>query len=146
MMAHKSGQREVAGLLKEHGLRVTPQRVAISALLLDRHAHYTPHEVHEALRRRFPSLSPNTVYLTLAQLEAAGLVQRVHVEGQSVFDSNTRVHDHLYCQGCGLLADVPSAAAPAKAPPQAAQWRIDHASRTLFGLCPACRGRGRRAG
>lgn len=140
-MAHKSGQGEIAGLLKEHGLRVTPQRVAICALLLDRHCHYTPHQVHEALKRRFPSLSPNTVYLTLAQLEAAGLVQRVHVEGQSVFDSNTRVHDHLYCQRCGLLADVPSAAKAPKAPPQAAGWKVDHASRTLFGLCPACRGK-----
>jgi len=142
-MAHKSGQGEVAGLLKEHGLRVTPQRVAISTLLLDRHCHYTPHQVHAALRRRFPSLSPNTVYLTLAQLEAAGLVQRVHVEGQSVFDSNTQVHDHLYCQRCGLLADVPAVAAAPKVPPQASSWRIDHASRTLFGLCPACRGQGR---
>jgi Fur family transcriptional regulator, peroxide stress response regulator len=145
MMAHASGQSEIAGLLREHGLRVTPQRVAICALLLDRHHHYTPHQVHEALRRRFPSLSPNTVYLTLDQLEAAGLVQRVHVEGQSVFDSNTRVHDHLYCQRCGLLADVPAAAAPPKAPPQPAGWRVDHASRTLFGLCPACRGKGAAA-
>ena len=85
-MAQDRGQGEVGRLLKEHGLRVTPQRVAICALLLDRHAHYTPHQVHEALKPRFPSLSPNTVYLTLAQLEAAGLVQRVHVEGQSVFD------------------------------------------------------------
>jgi Fe2+ or Zn2+ uptake regulation protein len=142
MMAQKSAQGEVAWLLKEHGMRVTPQRVAICALLLDRHCHYTPHQVHEALRRRFPSLSPNTVYLTLAQLEAAGLLQRVHVEGQSVFDSNTHVHDHLYCQRCGLLADVPSAAAAPKAPPQATGWKVDHASRTLFGLCPACRKKG----
>jgi Fur family transcriptional regulator, peroxide stress response regulator len=144
MMAHKSGQGEVADLLRAHGLRVTPQRVAICALLLDHHGHFIPHQVHETLRRRFPSLSPNTVYLTLAQLESAGLVQRVHVEGRTVFDSNTRVHDHLYCQGCGLLADVPSVAAAPKAPPQAASWRIDHASRTLFGLCPACRAQGRR--
>jgi Fur family peroxide stress response transcriptional regulator len=146
MMAHKSGPGEVADLLRAHGLRVTPQRVAICALLLDRHCHYTPHEVHEALKRRFPSLSPNTVYLTLAQLESAGLVQRVHVEGQAVFDSNTKVHDHLYCQDCGLLADVPAVAAAPKAPPQAARWHIDHASRTLFGLCPACHARGRRGG
>lgn len=141
MMAHKTGQREAGRLLREHGLRVTPQRAAICALLVDRHAHYTPHQVHAALKPRFPSLSPNTVYLTLAQLEAAGLVQRIHMGGHTVFDSNTGAHDHLCCRRCGLLADVSAATARPKPPPQAAAWRIERASRTLFGLCPACRGR-----
>lgn len=129
---------EIGRMLKRHGLRVTPQRVAICGHLLARHRHVTPQELHEVLKARFPSLSPNTVYLTLSQLESVGLVRRLHVEGQSVFDSNTHAHDHAYCERCGRLEDLPPAKAP-KPPPAVGAWRIDRTSRTLSGLCPACR-------
>jgi Fur family peroxide stress response transcriptional regulator len=138
LMGRSTPNAEIGRLLKRHGLRVTPQRVAICGQLLARHRHVTPQELHEALKGRFPSLSPNTVYLTLSQLESVGLVRRLHVEGQSVFDSNTGPHDHAYCERCGRLEDLPPEQPPGP-PPAVGDWRIERASRTLSGLCPACR-------
>jgi Fur family peroxide stress response transcriptional regulator len=138
-MHQATGNQDIGRLLKARGLRVTPQRVAICGRLLERHGHFTPHQLHDSLRDQFPSLSPNTVYLTLSQLESVGLVRRVHIGGHSVFDSNTGVHDHLCCDRCGRVQDLAPRRGRAAAPPEAGAWRIDHASRTFFGLCPACR-------
>jgi Fe2+ or Zn2+ uptake regulation protein len=133
---------DIGRLLKEHGLRVTPQRVAICGKLLERHGHFTPHQLHDSLRARFPSLSPNTVYLTLSQLESVGLVRRVHIAGQSVFDSNTGTHDHLYCEACGRVRDLPAGRGRPPHPAGADDWRVTRAARTYFGLCPDCQAAG----
>jgi Fur family peroxide stress response transcriptional regulator len=145
MMKGAAKQAEIGRLLRERGLRVTPQRVAICGRLLERHDHFTPHQLHEALRSQFPSLSPNTVYLTLSQLESVGLVRRVHIAGHSVFDSNTGVHDHLHCECCGRVQDLPPRRGRPPRPGGAGAWRIERASHTFFGLCPDCRRKGGRA-
>ncbi|MBI5136495.1 MAG: transcriptional repressor [Nitrospirae bacterium] len=134
---HNTG---AATLLRAHGLRVTPQRLAICGRLLTRHRHATPQQLFEELTGAFPSLSPNTVYLTLSQLETAGLVRRLHVGGQVVFDSNTTRHDHLYCRHCRRVTDWVAQGADLP-PPRVAGWTIDAQSRILAGTCPDCAAR-----
>jgi len=124
-------------LLRDHGLRITPQRLAICALLLAEPAHTTPQQACEALRNRFPTLSLNTVYLTLAQFESSGLLQRFQAGGRTIFDSNTAPHDHVCCTGCGTIRDIPEPDR-ARIPLSLSQWKISGESRTWTGTCPDC--------
>jgi len=98
---------ETRALLRQYGLRATPQKIAIAKLLItDKCHHCTPQDLYEKMKTSFPSISQNTVYLTLAKFEELGLLARIHVGGMTVFDSNTNDHDHAFCTQCRLIMDI----------------------------------------
>jgi Fur family iron response transcriptional regulator len=95
--------------LRTVGLRPTRQRVALAGLLLgaaDRHV--TAEQLHgEAIAASIP-VSLATVYNTLHQFTAAGLLREVVVEpGRSYFDTNNDDHHHFFCESTGHLQDIP---------------------------------------
>ncbi len=97
---------DVAEVLREAGLRPTRQRVALAHLLFaagDRHV--TAEALHEeALAHKVP-VSRATVYNTLHQFAAAGLLREV--EGaKAYFDTNTSNHYHFFCEHSGELMDI----------------------------------------
>jgi Fur family iron response transcriptional regulator len=99
---------EVARILRRAGLRPTRQRVALAHLLFasgDRHV--TAESLHdEALAQQVP-VSLATVYNTLHQFTAAGLLREVAVEGaKAYFDTNTSNHYHFFCEHSGQLMDI----------------------------------------
>jgi Fur family iron response transcriptional regulator len=94
--------------LKAAGLRPTRQRVALAGLLFrtgDRHV--TAEQLHqEALAERV-RVSLATVYNTLHQFTAAGLLREVVVEaGRSYFDTNVSDHHHFFLIESGSLVDI----------------------------------------
>jgi Fe2+ or Zn2+ uptake regulation protein len=95
-------------LLRTHGLRRTPQRQvtldAISALA----GHATAEQIVSRVRKRLPSISPSTVYRTLATLEEVGVICHAHLgHTASVYHVGTAgLHQHLVCERCGTLQEV----------------------------------------
>src|SRR5690606_31052174 len=55
-------------------------------------------------------VSRPTVYRTLAELEAAGLLRKMTLGGRAVYehDYGYPQHDHLYCQKCEQLIEFSS--------------------------------------
>ena len=95
-------------MLQAVGLRPTKQRLALARLLFDeRERHVTAEQLHaEAVSQRV-SVSLATVYNTLHQFTAAGLLREVVVDpGRSYFDTNISDHHHFYNQSTGELADI----------------------------------------
>ena len=100
---------DVREMLREVGLRPTRQRLALGWLLFAKgDRHLTAEMLHEdALRARFP-VSLATVYNTLHQFTAHGLLREVVVEpGRSYFDTNTTDHHHFFFESQGRLEDIP---------------------------------------
>jgi Fur family iron response transcriptional regulator len=100
---------DVIGRLRRAGLRPTRQRAALARLLFDNgDRHVTAEHLHgEALGRAIP-VSLATVYNTLHQFTAAGLLREVVVEpGRSYFDTNIDDHHHFFCESTGHLQDIP---------------------------------------
>ena len=132
--------------LKEAGLKVTPQRIAIYRALLGTKSHPTAESICREVRASMPGLSFNTVYKTLLSLEEKGLVQRLDV-GQACdrYDANTRSHIHLVCLGCGKVSDfgddtpdcVVDLTARVK---RESDWDIRSGSFAAYGYCPDCTG------
>lgn len=95
--------------LRAAGLRPTRQRLALARLLFDRgDRHVTAEQLHaEALGAKV-RVSLATVYNTLHQFTALGMLREVVVEpARSYFDTNTADHHHFFHEQTGQLADIP---------------------------------------
>lgn len=134
-------EKRTENLLRKHGLRVTTPRVAICMKLLRHHCHYTAQQLHEALVPQYPAMSQNTVYLTLNQLVSNGLIRSFSMAGNTVYDSNTEMHDHAHCRQCGMLKDLSDPPPPDKQfTGQIKGWELEWGTRLLSGICPTCKG------
>src|SRR5215475_9005974 len=93
--------------LAESGLRCTPQRYAVMAVLMERPWHPTAAEIFDAVNRVDPRSSRATTYNNLRDLVEAGLVREVAVEGRAArFDARGMRHHHFICDRCGNVEDV----------------------------------------
>lgn len=95
--------------LKESGLRPTRQRIALARLLLETGPrHVTAEELFQEARSAGIPVSLATVYNTLHQFTAAGLMSEVVAgSGQSYFDTNPTSHYHYFDKSTGEIIDVP---------------------------------------
>ena len=95
--------------LRAVNLRPTRQRLALARLLLESgERHFTAEQLHGEALAAGIRVSLATVYNTLHQFTAAGLMREVVVEsGRSYFDTNTNDHHHFFCESTGHLQDIP---------------------------------------
>jgi Fur family transcriptional regulator, iron response regulator len=107
--------------LHSASLRPTRQRLALARLLFDADdRHVTAEQLHGEATRAAIRVSLATVYNTLHQFTAAGLLREVVVEpGRSYFDTNIADHHHFFCESTGMLQDIPGTAVRVGALPSA---------------------------
>lgn len=96
--------------LKAAGLRPTRQRLALAKLLFDTgDRHVSAEQLHDEALAASMRVSLATVYNTLHQFTAAGMLREVVVEpGRAYFDTNTGDHHHFYHPADGRLEDISS--------------------------------------
>ena len=125
--------------LEGSGLRCTPQRYAVMALLMEHTGHPTAAEIFEAVNRVDPRSSRATTYNNLRDLVQAGLVREVAVEGRAArFDAKVMRHHHFICDRCGNVEDVDWYDVPRPAAGSLGK-RILRQSELIFrGLCAKC--------
>ncbi|MCW5771284.1 MAG: transcriptional repressor [Rhodospirillaceae bacterium] len=101
---------ELLQRLRAAGLRPTRQRLALARLLFGKgDRHLTADELHAEAEAEGVGVSLATVYNTLNQFTAAGLLRGVAVEaGRAYFDTNTTDHHHFYYETSGRLVDIPA--------------------------------------
>jgi Fur family transcriptional regulator, peroxide stress response regulator len=137
----------LAGMLKEHRLRPTSQRLMILRYLAQEHAHYRPDEIWQEVNRGFPASSRATVYNTLHSLVDAGLVREVVAEsGGHYYELNRGPHFHVVCVKCGSIQDVPAALVQGLEMPQIPGFRVQGVEVTYRGICNRGECRGIQAG
>jgi Fur family iron response transcriptional regulator len=95
--------------LREAGLRPTRQRLALAKLLLESgDRHVTAEQLHGEAMNAAIRVSLATIYNTLHQFTAAGLLREVVVApGKSYFDTNVDDHHHFFFEATGNLQDIP---------------------------------------
>lgn len=129
---------------RRQGLKVTHQRMEIFRELAASTAHPDAEGVFQAVSRRVPTISRDTVYRTLATLTDAGLIQRVEPLFESArYDANLDRHHHFVCMMCGAVSDFYSEALDRLPLPQTLEslGRIDSAQVQVRGICSACMNR-----
>jgi len=128
-------------MLRDVGLRVTRQRLAVLDALVEL-AHADTESVIHAVRRELPEVSHQAVYDSLHTLTAAGLARRIQPNG-SVARYEVRVgdnHHHLVCRSCGAITDVDCAVGhvPCLTASDDHGYVVDEAEVIYWGLCPTC--------
>jgi Fur family transcriptional regulator, iron response regulator len=96
-------------LLRAAKLRPTRQRLALARMLFEKgDRHVTAEQLHGEAQAASVRVSLATVYNTLHQFIAAGLLREVVVDpGRSYFDTNVSDHHHFFHEGTGRLQDIP---------------------------------------
>lgn len=92
--------------LKERGLKVTPQRLAVLEAVDVLHDHPTAEEVGSFIRLTYPNIATGTVYKTLETLVDKDIIIRVKTDrGILRYDAVREVHHHLYCAQTDRIED-----------------------------------------
>jgi len=132
---------DAEGLLREHGLQVTAQRLAVLKAVSAR-PHATADELADDVRGSIGSVSRQAVYDALGTLVEKGVVRRIQ-PARSAARYEDRVddnHHHLVCRTCGRTVDVDCAvgARPCLEAADDHGFLIDEAEVIYWGYCPTC--------
>ncbi len=128
-------------LLRENGIQVTAQRLAVLNAVSAR-PHATADDLVDAVRSGIGAVSRQAVFDALGVLSEKGLIRRIQ-PARSAARYEDRVddnHHHLVCRDCGRMVDVDCAAGyrPCLEVEDDLGFAIDEAEVIYWGHCPAC--------
>ena len=132
---------EHEALLRQHGLQVTAQRLAVLRAVSDR-PHSTADDIADVVRGEIGAISRQAVYDALTAFAERGLVRRIQPAGSPARYEN-RVgdnHHHVICRACGRVADVDCVvgSAPCLTADDSSGYEIEEAEVIYWGRCPDC--------
>ncbi len=97
---------EITQKLKDAGMKVTPQRLAILEAVYDLGNHPTADNIIEFIKSAHPGVATGTVYNILDVLVVKGLVKRVKTDKDAMrYDGILDSHHHLYCAETERIED-----------------------------------------
>lgn len=140
---------DLAAVLRERGLRVTPQRQHVLAAVNEL-GHATAEQVCGHVQRSSPSFSLSTVYRTLELLEDIGLVSHAHLDhaAPTYHSADDHSHVHVVCRSCGSVQQVDATHGKALAAALHADigFVTDVAHLAVHGTCASCAGQSAPSG
>ena len=113
--------------LRKKRLKVTPQRLAIIDVLIERKdLHPGARLVYKKAKKKKKSLSLSTTYATLNELSYHGIIKTLQFDSmENRYEGNLEEHLNLVCERCGRILDY-------EVPPVADQQEI--AKKTGFSV------------
>jgi len=128
-------------LLREHGLQVTAQRLAVLRAVSAR-PHNTADDIAEQVRSEIGTVSRQAVYDALGILVEKGLLRRIQPAGSAALyeDRVADKHHHVICRECGKTVDVDCTLGETHCATAAADsgYQIEQAEVIYWGTCPNC--------
>lgn len=128
--------------LREQGLKVTPQRLAIGDVLVEREeAHPGAGLIWREAKKRVTGLSLSTVYATLNELAKHGVIKQLQFDRmENRYECNLEKHVNLICEKCKKIMDY---AAPVSIEPKEISkktgFEMTDVRLECYGLCEKCR-------
>jgi Fur family ferric uptake transcriptional regulator len=129
-------------LLRQQGMRMTPQRIAIVTEVMTTPGYVIPMQVIRNIQEHVPGVSPSTVYRTLERLEQVDVLVHVHLESGIGYHRVDDVqHVHLICTRCGAENELPKSALDRleRLIEHDHGFRPDFTHHAISGLCANCR-------
>ncbi|MGO9372915.1 MAG: Fur family transcriptional regulator [Syntrophobacteraceae bacterium] len=134
--------KDFIATLRDHGLQVTYQRLAIYQALYFTKEHPSAEAIYQQVKKRFPMISLGTVYKTLEKFYEVGLIQKVNpITEVARYDAVTGTHHHMVCLHCQSIQDAEcSAGEPQISVGERNGFHVLRQQVVLQGYCPACKG------
>lgn len=129
---------ELLPFLKEHGLRITPQRTLILQTILSLKGHPTVEDIH----RKIPHISIATIYNNINLFVSLRILKELpYGNGLSKYElANQPNHYHILCESCGEIIDFnyPTLSQIEHVACKLTQFKIHSHQMEVYGLCQSC--------
>jgi Fur family peroxide stress response transcriptional regulator len=129
--------------LKEHGYKLTHQRLAVARVLSVSKGHPNVEKIFERLQDSFPTMSLATVYRNIMLFKSFGEVLELGFpNGSNRFDGNKPYpHPHVICIRCQKIIDPDLGSLEDMTAEVADQTGFDILTHRLdfFGICSNCK-------
>jgi Fur family ferric uptake transcriptional regulator len=95
--------------IRARGGRATDaRRATIGVLLNTGQSHLSAEDIVSQVKVHHPDVAESTIYRNLTALEELGVVEHVHLgHGPSTYHLTEDGHQHLLCERCGKVIEVP---------------------------------------
>jgi Fur family ferric uptake transcriptional regulator len=134
--------KDLTARVRQHGCRITWQRVAVLQALCELDGHASAEMMHKRIGRREQDVDLSTVYRTLERLRDLRILSQTDLgRGCAEYEIVTdQPHHHLICRRCGRVIDLNhtylAAAGEAIARDFGFRPILDHLA--IFGHCLEC--------
>lgn len=127
------------GILKERGLKITPQRITILQEIQSQ-GHITIEDLYVNIKKIYPSISLATIYKNIWAMCETNILNEIKVPLQKqLYEINHQQHIHLICQKCGTLQDLPINFDEIEQVFKKSQnFKILNYAITIYGVCKKC--------
>jgi Fur family transcriptional regulator, peroxide stress response regulator len=127
--------------LKEKGLKLTSQRLAIIEVLIDQTPiHPSADLIYREARNKGKRLSLSTVYATLNELSKQGIIKMLEFDRmENRYEANTTEHINLICKGCKKIMDYkPPLIIDTHEISKKCRFRVTDSRLEYYGYCQEC--------
>ena len=128
--------------LRERGLRMTPQRMAVLNTLIGSQEHLSAEMIYNRVRVDFPMIGLATVYKTVSMLKEMGEITELNFDnGCALYDgSRSAPHPHFICTDCQAIIDLDEKMLEdlSEVVARRTGYTINHYRLDFFGICPEC--------
>ena len=128
-------------VLRNHGLQVTHQRLAVyQELFNSKEEHPDAEMIYREVRKRFPMISLGTVYKTLERFAEVRLVRKVSPTTEVArYDADLTSHHHIVCLDCQSITNVKESEVNQEIQiPDYGEFKIIQYQLVFQGYCPTC--------
>ncbi|MGI8792774.1 MAG: Fur family transcriptional regulator [Acidimicrobiales bacterium] len=132
---------ELVTQLRASGGRVTAARRALLAALVAADHHVTADDLASLVQAEVPEVHRSTIYRSLEALEAAAIVDHVHLgHGRAIFHLADDRHQHIVCERCEGVREIDPSLLATFAADVAREigFSLDGHHFALVGLCRGC--------
>lgn len=130
--------------VREKGLKLTPQRLAIIGVLIEKNLlHPSASLIYNEAKRRTSGLSLSTVYFTLNELSKHGIIKMLEFDKmENRYEGNVTDHINLVCKECHGIIDykIPVVVDSREVTRKTKFWVTD-TRLEYYGYCQKCRKR-----
>jgi Fur family transcriptional regulator, peroxide stress response regulator len=99
-------KEKILTALRNCGLKVTPQRIAVLDAAVNLKNHPTAENITEYIKDNHPNIATGTVYKTLETLVKCGIIKKVKTDRDVMrYDAIIEKHHHLYCSESDRIED-----------------------------------------
>ena len=93
-------------ILRQHNLKVTPQRLAITDVL-HKYGHISLENLYLVMIKKFNSISLATIYKNINLMLENSFIQEVKIpHAKSVYEILKKDHSHVVCSKCSDIMDI----------------------------------------
>lgn len=142
MADHTTRFETIIQKLRDSGHKITPQRLAIVKIIAESTGHPSVEDIHDRIKKDFPTMSLATVYRNIILIKQLGEVLELgFADGSNRYDGNRPYpHPHVICIKCKKIVDpeLDSLDEMKNEVASETNFKILNHRLDFFGICSSC--------